>query len=911
MKSLLGRASRRSALWAALLFLLPAPAFSALSDGLIGHWSFDEASGASAYDSSGNFSTGVVTGAAWTTGRIGGAIEFAGVGDDKVIIAHKALFNTPSAMSVSIWVYNRAPNCNCDIATDYNIVSKKGSTYQNPNSWNLYWGAKNINMKPYFAFRARRSDNTGDSHVLRLNQNKNVWIHLVAVFNAGFLSLYENGVLVGGPNYIGSTTMFLNTQPIQIGSSVLTYPWNGLMDDFRLYNRVLTATEVGELYALGNAPATGSSLSPQVGAISVSSIAVSWSTVSAFGYMLEASTDAGFRGVTLSSASASAATPGLVLVTLTPNTTYFLRVAVASDAFSAASLAAAWVSSDTAGNATISLSNNPGHLQFARPGGSAGSVRVLRDIPNINGSFETKIDGVNLGGAGSQGYGLILLQTDGNYMTFQYRQDGSGHAAGGFRTNGASTTEVIPRAAVTMGTTNGLRITRSSATFTLEHRQDAGAWTVVGSFTDSSFLPAKAGLWLESSAAAPATTANFDDFVGPYALANSTATATLAATPGAVSFGNVAPSQFQARWNIAGNPAGTRYEVRIATAIDFTTVLATAATVSSHTVFASLTSNTTYFVRVRAVNFAGVPTEDAEGVVVTGTGLIIVSADRLPNVWSNAANTVLFAQGGGATRFFYRISANAGDSAQITDTEFDGSAQTAALAEGYNYIHVLGTDGALTTIGRSVFGPITIDRSSPTIVSLTAQRGATNTTPIPDGGSTFLSTPRLFWAASSISPLVGYSYSISQSPSEIPADSVNTTVNFTDIGLGQPSVYYVKVRALNQAGTFGDPVGMSFTFGAVPDSNAVTIRKNYFSPLRGECARLDIQVSAAGKVKAVVYTLLGQRVSTLVDADAAAGSYTYPWCGKNDAGQTVSVGGYLLRVEAPGHKKTLMLAVGK
>jgi|CXWL01.1.fsa_nt_gi hypothetical protein len=907
--------ARRGALAGALFFLGTAPALSALTDGLIGHWAFDEATSTSAFDSSGNFSTGTLTGVGRTAaGRIGGALDFDGVGDDKVVIPHKALFNTSSAMSLSIWVYNRAPGCNCNISTPHNIVSKKGSTYNTSNSWTLYWDGKNQQNTPYYMFRARRNTDTGDSYVFRQNTNKNVWIHLVAVFDAGFLRIYENGVLVGGPNYIGATSMLLTSQPIHLGGAI-NYPqppWNGLLDDFRLYNRAVTAAEAQQLYELGNAAITpGSSLSASIGSLDVSSVAVSWSTVSAFGYMLEASTDSSFRGTGFSSVTASAGAAGLTVGNLSPNTTYFLRVAVASDSFSAAALAAAWVTSDTANNATISLANNPGHLQFARPGASAGTVRVLRDIPNINGVFETKIDGTNLGGAGTQGYGLILLQADGNFMTFQYWQTGAGHTAVGFRTSGGSTTEPIPRAAVTLGAANYLRVTRSSATYTLEHRQDLGAWTTVGSFSDSGFTPMKAGLWLESNAAAPATTANFDYYVGPYVLTNPTATVTLAATPGAMNFGNITTSQFQARWGVNGNPAGTSYEVRIATSIDFTTVLDSATTVSSHTVFAALAANTTFFARVRAVNFGGVQTADVLGAVVTAAGLLTLSADKVPNVWSNALTTVFFAQGAGATRYFYRVNANAGDAAQVTDTEFDGSATAAAVAEGVNYIHVLGTDGALTVIGRARFGPITIDRSSPTVFAVSAQRSATNTTPIVDGGSTFIDTPRMFWTAASISPIVGYSYSISQSPLTTPGETINTTLNYTDIILGLPAVYYVKVRALNMAGTFGDPVGMSFTYGAIPDESRVTIRNNYFNPLRGECASLDIQVAAAGKIKAVVYTLLGQKVAALVDDDAAPGTYSYPWCGRNDAGQVVAVGGYVLRVETPGEKKTLKLAVGK
>jgi len=44
--------------------------------GLVGYWTFDEGSGTTASDYSGNDNHGTITGAEWVTGQFGGALNF-------------------------------------------------------------------------------------------------------------------------------------------------------------------------------------------------------------------------------------------------------------------------------------------------------------------------------------------------------------------------------------------------------------------------------------------------------------------------------------------------------------------------------------------------------------------------------------------------------------------------------------------------------------------------------------------------------------------------------------------------------------------------------------------------------------------------------------------------------------------
>ena len=74
---------------------------------------------------------------------------------------------------------------------------------------------------------------------------------------------------------------------------------------------------------------------------------------------------------------------------------------------------------------------------------------------------------------------------------------------------------------------------------------------------------------------------------------------------------------------------------------------------------------------------------------------------------------------------------------------------------------------------------------------------------------------------------------------------------------------------------------------------------------------VEVQSASSGHIKIELYNLLGQKVSTLADADATSGTYVYSWCGRNKANELVATGAYLLRVETPQEKKNFKAIVVK
>ena len=71
----------------------------------------------------------------------------------------------------------------------------------------------------------------------------NAWTHLAATYDGAVLRLYVNGALAGSIAVSGA--MAASTGVLRIGGNGVWGEWfAGLIDEVRVYNRVLTASEV-------------------------------------------------------------------------------------------------------------------------------------------------------------------------------------------------------------------------------------------------------------------------------------------------------------------------------------------------------------------------------------------------------------------------------------------------------------------------------------------------------------------------------------------------------------------------------------------------------------------------------------------------------------------------------------------
>jgi hypothetical protein len=79
----------------------------------------------------------------------------------------------------------------------------------------------------------------------------NTWTHVASTYNGSKLTIYIDGVASGSLNVTGTTCS--NDEPLAVGAKnapakgLLEAFWDGQLDDVRVYNKALTATQIANL----------------------------------------------------------------------------------------------------------------------------------------------------------------------------------------------------------------------------------------------------------------------------------------------------------------------------------------------------------------------------------------------------------------------------------------------------------------------------------------------------------------------------------------------------------------------------------------------------------------------------------------------------------------------------------------
>lgn len=213
-------------------------AIDPLTQGLVGWWKLN----GNATDTTGQ-SNGIVYGAIPTTGQNGvanGSYSFNGTNSYIDLGINTSIGNLTNNFSVSVWVYHTGANSS-------NAVIFAPSRLSSQNGFHLALIGTNVRftttgIKDYSSATSTAAPNT--------------WSHLVVVFQNNNATFFVNGIqrdtvthTAGAsinnddPLYIGSST--------QVGSNLLEGPFLGKIDDLRIYNKVLSAANVADIYAQG------------------------------------------------------------------------------------------------------------------------------------------------------------------------------------------------------------------------------------------------------------------------------------------------------------------------------------------------------------------------------------------------------------------------------------------------------------------------------------------------------------------------------------------------------------------------------------------------------------------------------------------------------------------------------------
>jgi len=209
---------------------------------LVCWYKFDENEGYIANDFSGNSNNAVISGATWVDGRIGKALDFERT--VWVSVPTDALLAIANEITVTLWQYG-------DVA----IQPQSDRTFQatDDNGYivldiRLPWGTGVVGWD---------AGNSGPSTFDRLSKTaspadyEGQWNHWAFTKNAttGEMKIYLNGSTTPWASATGKIKTMAGISEITIGSSISGLQnYDGIIDDFRIYNKALSGTEIDLIY---------------------------------------------------------------------------------------------------------------------------------------------------------------------------------------------------------------------------------------------------------------------------------------------------------------------------------------------------------------------------------------------------------------------------------------------------------------------------------------------------------------------------------------------------------------------------------------------------------------------------------------------------------------------------------------
>lgn len=201
--------------------------------GLVGYWSFNEGTSTVAGDSSGNNKTGTLFGTTlptWVPGKFGTALSFDGTSSR----VNLGSVTTPATTTISMWIKTSS-------ASQKPAFSNRGA--------GVYYG---VNGGGLFLYDNSASPTPGMTSTGKVNDNQ--WHHVVWTSDSVTSSMYIDGVL----DKTQAQARGADTGTAYFGfdnSNTEYFP--GSIDEARIYNRALSATEVAALYSGGSHAARG------------------------------------------------------------------------------------------------------------------------------------------------------------------------------------------------------------------------------------------------------------------------------------------------------------------------------------------------------------------------------------------------------------------------------------------------------------------------------------------------------------------------------------------------------------------------------------------------------------------------------------------------------------------------------
>ncbi len=238
--------------------------------GLVGYWKFDEGSGNTAYDSSGNGNSGyLINNPQWVMGVSGSALGFDGQSSYVNVPDSQSLRPSGDEVSVELWF---KPTVTLDSNTPATLFIDKGNSY-------AFW----INMPPQqptpngkIGFIVSTDSPYYNGHWIESTTNQwlaGTWYHIVGTYDGSSLKIYVNGNLENSVALTG-TYLTSDSYSLAIGAYDMAAGWrpwffNGAVDEVKIYNYARTAEEIQNDYASLSQPSFTISITPDYATVSL------------------------------------------------------------------------------------------------------------------------------------------------------------------------------------------------------------------------------------------------------------------------------------------------------------------------------------------------------------------------------------------------------------------------------------------------------------------------------------------------------------------------------------------------------------------------------------------------------------------------------------------------------------------
>jgi hypothetical protein len=223
---------------------------------LVGHWKLDDEKGsATAADATGKANGRVVGGAAFSDGKIGGALKCDGTGGYVEIPSTEELDKVQEdSYTLAAWFRPEGvpPGTESANNANYGIILKTG--------WHVglyYTNEKKFTMAHWLAGDKPEEPVWTGTGAWDEEYEPGQWYHVVGTVDraAGKITIYLNGEAKNSAEFTANAPFRKYekmTWKIGIGSpgaKEWSWPAKGSIDDVRIYNRALSAAEVKDLYA--------------------------------------------------------------------------------------------------------------------------------------------------------------------------------------------------------------------------------------------------------------------------------------------------------------------------------------------------------------------------------------------------------------------------------------------------------------------------------------------------------------------------------------------------------------------------------------------------------------------------------------------------------------------------------------